>query len=75
MKRHSIWILGILVTLMIIDFGVFSSVILAAEGKEGSEVGNRAPDFTLPNTRDEQVRLSAYKGNKNVVLIFYRGEF
>lgn len=39
------------------------------------EVGNEAPDFTLPNTDNESITLSDHRGSENVVLIFYRGEF
>ena len=35
------------------------------------EVGDEAPDFTLPGTVDEEVNLSEYRGKKNVVLTFY----
>jgi peroxiredoxin len=37
------------------------------------KVGNRAPDFTLTDTRGEKVRLSDYEGEKNVLLVFNRG--
>jgi peroxiredoxin len=32
-----------------------------------------APDFELADSEGRQVRLSTYKGNKHVVLIFNRG--
>jgi cytochrome oxidase Cu insertion factor (SCO1/SenC/PrrC family) len=35
------------------------------------KVGDAAPDFTLSNTKGEQVKLSDFKGKKNVVLAFY----
>ena len=34
------------------------------------QVGQDAPDFTLKNTDMEDVSLSAFKGQKNVVLLF-----
>ncbi len=34
------------------------------------QVGQEAPDFTLKNTDMEDVTLSSYRGNKNVVLLF-----
>ena len=34
-------------------------------------VGDRAPDFALPNTSGENVRLSDFAGKRNVVLFFY----
>lgn len=47
----------------------------SAQGVVGNEVGNEAPDFTLPNTDNESVTLSDHRGADNVVLIFYRGKF
>jgi cytochrome oxidase Cu insertion factor (SCO1/SenC/PrrC family) len=35
-------------------------------------VGEPAPDFTLPSVSGEAVNLSSYRGEKNVVLLFYR---
>ncbi len=35
------------------------------------KVGGRAPAFTLPAVPDGKVRLSQFKGEKNVVLYFY----
>lgn len=32
-----------------------------------------APDFELTDLSGERVRLSAYRGRKNVVLVFLRG--
>jgi len=35
------------------------------------KVGDPAPDFTLIDTNRKQVKLSDFKGKKNVVLAFY----
>lgn len=35
------------------------------------EVGQQAPDFTLKNQHGEEVTLSSYRGDKNVVVVFY----
>ena len=35
------------------------------------KVGDRAPDFELTDTEGQKVRLSDFKGKKNVVLAFY----
>lgn len=32
-----------------------------------------APTFELPNAAGETVRLASYSGDRNVVLVFYRG--
>jgi peroxiredoxin (alkyl hydroperoxide reductase subunit C) len=34
-------------------------------------VGSMAPDFTLSNHLNEKIRLSDYRGKKNVVLAFF----
>ncbi len=34
-------------------------------------VNDKAPDFNLQNTKREFIKLSDYKGDKNVVLLFY----
>ena len=35
------------------------------------KVGDTAPDFTLTDTEGNKVKLSDFKGKKNVVLAFY----
>ena len=35
------------------------------------KVGQEAPDFTLTDTAGKEVKLSDFKGKKNVVLAFY----
>lgn len=39
------------------------------------ELGQQAPDFTLPNHHGEPITLSSFRGRKNVVLIFYPWAF
>lgn len=39
----------------------------------GLEIGERAPDFALPNQRGEIVRLSGRLARGPVILSFYRG--
>jgi peroxiredoxin len=50
-------------------FGFFT--LLFAE----AEVGEKAPDFTLPSTIGDQVSLKDYLGKKHVVLEFYVLDF
>jgi hypothetical protein len=38
-------------------------------------VGMMAPDFTLEGLSGEVVSLSAFRGAKNVILVFYRGHW
>jgi thioredoxin-dependent peroxiredoxin len=35
------------------------------------KIGDKAPDFTLPSSTGENITLSQFFGNKNVVLFFY----
>jgi mycoredoxin-dependent peroxiredoxin len=35
------------------------------------EVGSKAPDFTLNDYNKQQVTLSSFQGDKNVLLVFY----
>jgi cytochrome oxidase Cu insertion factor (SCO1/SenC/PrrC family) len=35
------------------------------------EVGDYAPDFSIIDVSGDEVRLSDFKGQKNVVLVFY----
>jgi peroxiredoxin len=39
------------------------------------QVGDKAPDFTLPGTTAEEIKLADYVGKKPVVLFFYIGAF
>ena len=39
------------------------------------EVGQPAPDFTLVDTENNPVTLSAFKGNRNVALFFFPAAF
>ncbi len=39
------------------------------------EVGQEAPDFTLPSQHGELITLSDFRGDKNVVLVFYPWAF
>ena len=40
-----------------------------------AEVGQPAPDFTLPSTAGGEVTLSSFKGKKNVVVFFFPKAF
>jgi hypothetical protein len=42
-----------------------------AVAKTNLKVGDVAPDFTLPSDKWDQVKLSDFRGKKNVVLAFY----
>jgi len=38
-------------------------------------VGDVAPDFTLESLRDGTITLSSFRGEREVVLVFYRGHW
>ena len=39
------------------------------------DIGQKAPEFTLPIAREHNVSLKDYQGSKNVVLAFYPLDF
>ena len=39
------------------------------------KIGDEAPDFTLPDTTNKPVKLSDFRGKKNVVLAFFSAAF
>jgi hypothetical protein len=52
-----------------------SGVLSAAGVATALEIGDKAPDFTLPGTMGENVRLSQFQGKKSVLIEFYAGDF
>ena len=49
---------------------------LAGDGEAGRvAVGQEAPDFTLPAASGGEHTLSALRGEKNVILLFFRGSW
>ena len=63
--------------------GRFAAALLIAAvlvfGSLGSawalQVGEKAPDFALPATTADEVKLSDFIGQKHLVLFFYVGAF
>jgi len=55
--------LGLAVTLML------ASTVAAVE------VGDQAPDFSLPSTSGDKLSLSQFKGKKHVLIQFYSVDF
>jgi hypothetical protein len=54
---------------------VGSLLLLAAGQSSALQVGDKAPDFALPATTAESLKLADYLGKKPVVLFFYIGAF
>jgi peroxiredoxin len=49
--------------------------MLLASSALAIEIGEEAPDFTLPSTTGEQISLSQFKGLKHVLIQFYSMDF
>ncbi|MFX0185516.1 MAG: redoxin domain-containing protein, partial [Candidatus Hodarchaeota archaeon] len=45
------------------------------QGDSKLKTGDEAPDFVLPAQDGKKIRLSDYKGKKNVMLAFYPQDF
>lgn len=61
------------VALSIFTVILLSFAALAQSPRASLKAGDKAPDFSLPNGDDQQVKLSDYTARGPVVLIFYRG--
>ena len=56
--------------------GVLLAGMLSATGVTAAlEIGEFAPDFTLPSTTGEAISLSQFRGKKLVLLEFYVNDF
>jgi peroxiredoxin len=56
-------------------FGVLlAGVLVGVSVATALEVGEKAPDFTLPGTTGEKISLSQFRGKKLVLIEFYVGE-
>jgi len=70
-------------TWFLVVFGVALVFSVAASAQQAApqplvsnvKVGDPAPDFTLSDHTGKQVKLSDFKGKKNVVLAFYVAAF
>jgi hypothetical protein len=52
-------------------FGLFGIVQVCS----ALDVGDKAPDFTLPSTTGEKITLSQFRGKKLVLLEFYGADY
>ncbi len=52
---------------------LLSGMLVGASAATALEVGEKAPDFTLPGTTGEKISLSQFRGNKLVLIEFYVG--
>ena len=55
---------------------LFAFVVIACGDSSAGESSDAAPDFTLPAVnRSADITLSDFRGDRNVVVVFYRGFF
>jgi len=62
----------------IFTLAVVTSALLLAQApppKTHLKVGDTAPDFELPSTQGKKIKLSDFRGKKNVVLAFFPAAF
>lgn len=66
---------ALVVSVVLLAFAGYFNFVLARvpTPRPAFVVGQPAPDFTLPDAAGRPVRLADYRGQKPVVLIFYRG--
>jgi hypothetical protein len=51
------------------------SVLVSTSMATALEVGERAPDFTLPSTTGKEISLSQFQGKQPVLIEFYGQDF
>ena len=54
---------------------MFLGLLLTAPEISALDVGDQAPDFTLPATTGEKISLSQFRGKKLVLLEFYGADY
>lgn len=54
---------------------LLSGGLATAQLAWGIEVGDKAPEFTLPGTNGEKISLSQFRGKKLVLLEFYGADY
>ena len=64
-RQNSFLVLGLL----------FIGLLGTARMSSALDVGDKAPDFTLPSTTGEKISLSQFRGKKLVLLEFYGADF
>ena len=75
-RRCTLW-MSVFLTVLLIGFeclfvfGRQAAQSAAAPPATTLKVGDAAPDFELPDQNSKKVRLSDFRGKKNVVLAFY----
>jgi peroxiredoxin len=55
--------------------GILLASLTRAGASTAIEVGDKAPDFSLPSTTGGEISLSQFRGKKLVLLEFYGADF
>ena len=50
---------------------LFAFLVYCPSAGQSQEVGDNAPDFSLVDASGKEIKLGNFKGEKNVVLVFY----
>jgi len=54
---------------------LLAGVLVGARVVPALEIGEEAPDFTLPSTLGEEISLRQFRGKNLVLIEFYGGDF
>jgi hypothetical protein len=57
------------------QLGPKDGAVLSPTDLERVKVGDKAPDFTLENMDGQKITLSEVYSKRNIVLVFYRGQW
>ena len=73
--RHWLTIMSFAVCALLLGAASFFHFVAGRvpAGTSAFVVGQPAPDFTLPDAEGRPVHLAGYRGQRPVVLVFYRG--
>ncbi len=52
-----------------------AALMLASQASYALQVGDKAPEFSLPSTKGANIRLSDFAGKQSVVVFTYVGAF
>lgn len=56
--------------------GLIAALVIFLTGSASAvEVGQKAPDFELPSTKGDKLKLSSFLGKKSVLIEFYVLDF
>ena len=52
-----------------------AALLLSSQASYALQVGDKAPDFSLPSTKGGNVKLSDFAGKQSVIIFTYIGAF